>query len=184
MMNPKKIMEKQKTAGAIESTCTSLLRNFFEIGSEKACQSIPFFFGVRRLFNPVLLREFINLVERCRNKFTHFIILSYLAQETPSLIKYWKELALKKANTSGEWHFGEAVINFGIAIAQSSENKSENKAFSNIINLVSNENILNNMGIRFAELHILDYTLVAFEKAIKLNPKNKSGECISMEGKR
>ncbi len=168
----KKIMEKQKTAGAIESTCTSLLRNFFEIGSEKACESIPFFFGVRRLFNPVLLREFINLVERCRNKITNFIILSYLAQETPFLVKYWKELTLKKANKFGEWHFGEAVINFGIAIAQSSENKSDNKAFPNIINLVSNENILNNMGIRFAELHILDYALVAFEKAIKLNPKD------------
>jgi len=179
----RKIMKKQMTADAIENTCTSLLRNFFEIGSEKASQSIPFFFGVRRLFNPVLLREFINLVERCRNEFNNFLILSYLAQETPSLIKYWKELTLKKANTSGEWLFGEVVINFGIAIAQSNENKSDNKAFSNIINSVSNENILNNMGIRFAELHILDYALVAFDKAIKINPKNAypwSGKGIAL----
>jgi tetratricopeptide (TPR) repeat protein len=168
----RKIMEKHRTTGAIENTYTSLLRNFFEIGSEKACQSIPFFIGVRRLFNPVLLREFIVLVERCRDKFANFLILSYLARETPSLIKYWKELTLQKANTSKEWLFGAAVINFGIAIAQSSENKSDKKVFPNIINLVSNENILNNMGIRFAELHILDYALVAFEKAIKLNPKD------------
>jgi len=168
----RKIMEKQRTADAIENTCTSLLRNFFEIGFEKACESISFFFDVRRLLNPVLLREFIVLVERCRDKFANFLILSYLARETPSLIKYWKELTLQKANTSKEWLFGKAVINFGIAVAQSSENKSGNKAFSDIINLVSNENILNYMGIRFGELHILNYALVAFEKAIKLNPKD------------
>ncbi|MBU4350314.1 tetratricopeptide repeat protein, partial [bacterium] len=168
----KKIIEEQRTTGAIESTCTSLLGHFFETGSEKVCQSILFFFNVRRLLNPVLLREFIALAERCRDKFANFLILSYLARETPSLIKYWKELTLQKANMSNEWLFGEAVINFGIAIAQSSGNKSDNKAFSNIINLVSNEDILNNMGIRFGELHILNYALFAFDKAIKLNPKN------------
>jgi len=167
----RKIMEKRRTTGAIESTCTSLLRHFFETGSEKACQSILFFFNVRRLLNPVLLREFIALVERCRDKFANFLILSYLARETPSLIKYWKELTLQKANTSNEWLFGEAVINFGIAIAQSSENKSNNKAFSNIINLVSNKNLLNNMGIRFGKLKMLNYALVAFDKAIKIDPK-------------
>jgi tetratricopeptide (TPR) repeat protein len=167
----RKIIEKQRTTGAIESTCTSLLRNFFETGSEKACQSILFFFDVRRLLNPVLLREFIALVERCRNKFTNFLILSYLARETPSLTKYWKELTQQKANTSNEWFFGKAVINFGIAIAQSSENKSDNKAFSNIINLVSNKNVLNNMGIRFGKLKMPNYALVAFDKAIKIEPK-------------
>ena len=168
----RKIMEKQRTVDAIENTCTSLLRNFFEISFEKACESIPFFFDVRRLLNPVLLREFIVLVERCRDKFANFLILSYLARETPSLIKYWKELTLQKANTSKEWLFGAAVINFGIAIAQSSENKSDKKVFPNIINLVSNEDILINMGIRFAELNILNYTLVAFDKALKLNTRN------------
>lgn len=168
----RKIMEKQRTADAIENTCTSLLRNFFEISFEKACESIPFFFDVRRLLNPVLLREFIVLVERCRDKFANFLILSYLARETPSLIKYWKELTLQKANTSKEWLFGAAVINFGIAVAQSSENKSDKKVFPNIINLVSNEDILINMGIRFAELNILNYTLIAFDKAIKLNTRN------------
>jgi tetratricopeptide (TPR) repeat protein len=167
----RKIIEKQRTTGAIESTCTSLLRNFFEIGSEKACQSILFFFDVRRLLNPVLLREFIALVERCRNKFSNFLILSYLARETPPLTKYWKELIHQKDNAPNEWLFGKAVINFGIAIAQSSENKSDNKAFSNIINLVSNEDILINMGIRFGTLKMLNYALVAFDKTIKLNPK-------------
>jgi len=175
----RKIIEKQRTTGAIESTCTSLLRNFFEIGSEKACLSIIFFSGVRRLLNPVLLREFIVLVERCRDKFANFIILSYLARETPSLIKYWKELTLQKANTSNEWLFGEAVINFGIAIAQSSKNESDKKAFSKIINLVSNENLLSYIGICYGELKILNYALVAFDKAIKLNPK----DIMSWKGK-
>jgi len=168
----RKIMEKQRTADAIENTCTSLLRNFFEIGSEKACQAILFFFSARKLLNPVLLGEFIALVKRCRNEFTNFLILSYLAREVPFLTEYWKELAQQKANAPNEWLFGETVINFGIAIAQSRENKPDNKAFSNIINLVSNEDILNNMGIRFAKLHILNYALFAFNKAIKLNPKN------------
>jgi len=168
----RKIMEKQRTVNAIEHTCTSLLRSFFELGSEKASQSIFFFFRVRKLLNPVLLREFITLTEKCRNKFSYFLILSYLARETSPLIKYWKELTLQKAKTSNEWLFGAAVINFGIAIAQSSKNKLDKKVFPNIINLISNEDILINMGIRFAELNILHYTLVTFDKAIKLNMRN------------
>ncbi|MBA7552232.1 hypothetical protein ES705_44790 [subsurface metagenome] len=168
----RKILEKHRTIGSIESTCTSLLINFFEIGSEKACKSILFFFSMRKLLNPVLLKKFIALVERCSDKFNNFLILSYLAREESSLIKYWKALTLKKSNTSNEWLFGEAVINFGIAIAQSSENKLCNKVFSSIINLVSNENILYYMGIRFGKLFIRNYALVAFDKAIKINPKN------------
>lgn len=35
-----------------------------------------------------------------------------------------------------------------------------------------NESILNNMGIRFVELHIFNYVIVAFDKAIKINLKN------------
>ncbi|KAF5429756.1 Tetratricopeptide (TPR) repeat, partial [Candidatus Methanophagaceae archaeon] len=168
----RRILEKRRTYDSIVNTCSSLLRTFFETDSEKACSSIPYFFSTRTVMSKTLLKAFVELVLRCRDEFMNFHILSYLARENPLLTEYWKELVQQKDNAPNEWLFGEVVINFGIAIAQSGENKAENKAFSDIVDLVPNGEQLHNLGVDLINLKMIDYALVAYDKAIGLDPKD------------
>ena len=177
----RRILEEDRTYDSIVNTCSSLLRTFFETDSEKACSSIPFFFSTRTVMSKTLLKAFVELVLRCRDEFMNFHILSYLARENPSLTGYWKELVQQKDNAPNDWLFGEVVINFGIAIAQSGESKAENKAFSDIVDLVPNGEQLYNLGVDLNNLKMIDYALVAYDKAMELDPKLA---CISMEWKR